>query len=461
MEWEPEVVVLGAGYVGLTLGLFLASRRVPVLIVDTDAAKVERLQRGDSTIYEADIRECLTTALESGCLRFSSRPPQGARAWIVAVPYLPSELTPDGPSQYLNCLEPIRGLGSTPPVVMIRSTVPVGFTRSKIIPRLETLLGGRLDRDFFLSVCPERTLTGKAIEELGALPQLIGGSRPSVEKTLPLFERCGVSCVPLEPFEAAELGKAICNLSRLAQFNLANFFGLCCEAFGVNAQELRPALMAQYPRLQFPDPGPGVGGSCLPKDSLVLWDGLLAQALNRDPAGEVWAYPRQQYHLNEQLIARVAQAVVDFVRPHGALPVLACGIAFKGMPRTDDTRNSVGLKIVQQLQRAGVEVRVYDLGVQPAAVRALGLQPAAAPMDPAGYAAILLLNNDPGYLRLLEEGIPPGTEKTVDLYDPWRLLLADNPSVFAKAVPLDRLREQIRSRSSSEGSDTAAIGKDR
>ena len=452
---------MGAGYVGLTLGLFLASRRVHVLIVDTDAAKVQRLQRGESTIYEADIREALSGTLETGCLHFSTRPPKGAPAWIVAVPYLPSELSPDSTPHYLNCLEPIRGMGSTPPVILIRSTVPVGFTRSKIAPHLEMLLGGHLDRDFFLSVCPERTLTGKAIEELANLPQLIGGSRPSIEKSVPLFERCGISCVPLEPFETAELGKAICNLSRLAQFNLANFFGLCCEAFGVNAQELRPALMAHYPRLQLPEPGPGVGGSCLPKDSLVLWDGLLSQALTGDPAGEVWAYPKQQYLMNEQLIARVAQAVVDFVRPHGALPVLACGIAFKGTPRTDDTRNSVGLKIVQALQKAGVQVRIHDLEVKPEAILALGLQPAVAPLDPSGYAAILLLNNDPGYLRLLEEGILPESGKTVDFYDPWRLLLADHPSVFARAVPLARLREQLRSRFLTEDSRATVANEER
>ena len=161
---EPEVVVMGAGYVGLTLGLFAASRRVRVLIVDTDAGKVERLRRGDCTIYEADIRESLAEALRAGFIRFDSQPPErGACRWIVAVPYIPSHFSADSADSYLKCLEPIRGDGSGPPVVMVRSTVPVGFTRSRIVPRLESLLGGSMDKDFFVSVCPERTLTGKGI----------------------------------------------------------------------------------------------------------------------------------------------------------------------------------------------------------------------------------------------------------------------------------------------------------
>lgn len=445
---ESPVVVVGAGYVGLTLGLFIASRRVPVLVVDIDEKKVERLQRGDSTMYEANLQDLLSEALKSGCLSFSTQAPaRGARHWFIAVPYIPSELSEHTVTRYLESLQLIRGEGSTPPVVMIRSTVPVGFTRAKIIPRLTELFGKPVDKGFFLSVCPERTLTGVAIQELAAMPQLIGGSPASVAETVPFFERCGVSHVVLEQYEAAELGKSICNLSRLSQFNLANFFGLCCEAFGINAPELRRALTMQYPRLQLSEPGPGIGGSCLPKDSLVLTDGLNA-ALEADPtvtaaARNVWNYPRQQYVMNDHVIAYTAQAAVDFVSADASRPVLALGIAFKGVPRTDDTRNSVGLKIVEALKRSGIDVRVFDLGVHAPAIQTLGLKPATLPIDPVAYSSILLLNNDPGYLEVLQSGLLPDATGTVNVFDPWRLL-ADTSTVFARAVPFARLAQQLR-----------------
>ena len=464
---ESPVVVVGAGYVGLTLGLFMASRRVPVLVVDIDEQKVERLQRGDSTMYEANLQEALTTALASGFLNFSTHAPaRGARHWFIAVPYIPSELSEqDTAARYLESLKLIRGDGSAAPVIMIRSTVPIGFTRSKIIPRLTQLFSKPVDAGFFLSVCPERTLTGVAIQELAAMPQLIGGSPASVAETLPLFERCGVSPIVLEQYEAAELGKSICNLSRLSQFNLANFFGLCCEAFGINAPALLKALSLHYPRLQLSVPGPGIGGSCLPKDSLVLTDGLNA-ALDADPtvastAREVWTFPRQQFLMNEHVIAYTAQAAVDFVTadasstigsPAGAdspspraarSPVLALGIAFKGVPRTDDTRNSVGLKIVEALKRSGIDVRVFDVSVHAPAVQKLGFTPASLPIDPIAYSSILLLNNDPGYLEVLQSGLSPDAAGTVNLFDPWRLL-ADTSTVFARAVPFARLAQQLR-----------------
>ena len=453
MEQEP-VVIIGAGYIGLTLGLFIASRRNSVLVFDTDAEKIERLQHGDSTIYEEDVREALSTARQSGSLHFSVQPPaQGARCWVIAVPYLPSELCEDSADRYLRCLQPIRGAGSSPPLVMIRSTVPVGFTRSKIGPRLTELLGEPLDTGFFLTVCPERTLTGKAIQELSSIPQLVGGSRASVAQTLPILERFGFSCTALESFEAAELGKAFCNLSRFAQFNFSNFLGLCCERFGVNTHELIRALENHYPRLNLSTPGPGVGGSCLPKDSLVLMDGLTKPFSQQ----EVWNYPRQQYQVNEEVIACVAQAVVDFTRPRAACPVLALGIAFKGFPRTDDTRNSVGRKIVEALLRNRVDVRVHDLTVSVSSIKALGFQPACCPIDPAAYSSILLLNNDPAYLELLRSGLSPNTMGAVGLYDPWRLLLTDSPTLFAGAVPLSKLYEQLQARIAAKGTGEALL----
>lgn len=454
MEQKPDVIVVGAGYVGLTLGLFIASRRVSVLLVDTDAGKVERLQRGDPTLYEKDLGDLLSKTLESGALRLGVQAPaHGARYWIIAVPYLPSELSENTAERYLECLKPIRGRDSLPPTVMIRSTVPAGFTRSRIVPRLREILGAEPDQGFFVSVCPERTLTGEAVRELGTLPQMVGGSPASLEETQAFFKRCGVSCIALESYEAAELGKAICNLSRFSQFNLVNFFGLCCEAFGINAPELLSALRTHYPRLQLPLPGPGVGGSCLPKDSLVLQDGLDALSLTG-----VWDYPKEQYRLNERVITHTAKAVVEFVRESVDRPILACGVAFKGTPRTDDTRNSVGMKIVETLRRNKVDVRVHDLEVRPSVLRSLGLEPAVLPIEPAAYGAILLLNNDPGYLDVLRGGLSPDNPGTVGLYDPWRLLLSDGSSVFARAVPLAQLCEQleVRRRSTAE-----ALGKTR
>lgn len=455
MERKPEVVILGAGYVGLTLGLLIASRKISVLLLDTRADKVEQLRRGRSTIYESGIQEMLQEALAAGLIGFSSHPPvEGANLWIVAVPYLPREFTGGGEAHYLECLRSIRGNGSTPPVVMIRSTLPVGFTRSKLLPRLAEHLGGVVDQGFFITVCPERTATGVALQELAATPQLVGGSPASVAQTLPFFERCGISCIPLENFEAAELGKSFCNLSRLAQFNLSNFFGLCCEQFGINAQALLQALSTHYPRLQLPVPGPGVGGSCLPKDSLVLFDGLTDAVLENLPAEssarQVWSTPKQQYLLNEQIISSAAQAVLDFTVPVASRPILALGIAFKGVPRTDDTRNSVGLRIVQTLQSNQRDVRVHDLTVSETSVRALGFRPASFPLDLNVYSAVLLLNNDPGTLELLSSVLSPNVTGSIRLYDPWRLILADHPTVFAQNVPLSRLHEQLRPRDTVE-----------
>ena len=168
-----------------------------------------------------------------------------------------------------------------------------------------------------------------------------------------------------------------------------------------------------------------MGGFCLPKDSTVLRDSLWSVEEPRPAFREIIDSPRQTYELNQNIIryhAELVQAITS-----NCSRVLGVGIAFKGVPQTDDTRDSVGLAIVQHLISAGRNVEVYDRTVSQERLRALNVPLASMPLDLARYDGVLVLNNDPGYVELLPTR---PTSPPIVLYDPWRLVVDNNESIY-------------------------------
>lgn len=433
-EGWADTVVVGAGYVGLTLALHLAYKGVKVLVIDKDSEKVKKLSRGGITIGEVGVAERLKLCRKAGTISFSDQPPAGAASWIIAISYFPGR-----PELFTAVFASVRGLPGKPPLVVIRGTVPIGFTRSHVLPELEKCLHGKLDRDFYLASCPERTLSGAALEELSALPQLVGGSEASSSRAAALFERAGITSLRLPSIEAGELAKVFANYARLVQFNLTNFLGVLCHQFNISDEEMVKTISAGYGRLNFLKPaGPGVGGFCLPKDSLVLYDGMQELGQSCPVLRDLSKYPRHQYDLNQSIIAYHQQRVKDLTR--SCRRILALGIAFKGVPKTDDTRDSVGVKMVRYLLDAGKRVEVFDSVVSEDQIRALGFSPVRRPLKIEGYDALLVLNNDPDYRLVISEDLGGRRDGAIALYDPWQMVTGKDELIFQQAYHLRLLK---------------------
>ena len=437
MSGKPEVAIIGAGYVGLTLALHMASSGLRVLVVDREEEKISKLRMGKATIFEKKMEKTLRGCLDSRRLEFSTTTSEGVPSWVIATPYVH-----DSKEDFTGVLDLVKGRGDKPPLIVIRTTVPSGYIRTRVLPELERRFKGELDRDFYLSSAPERTICGSALEELRSLPQLVGGSSKSVGKTIRLFERSGTPCKPLSSLEAAELSKLFSNFARFVQINLSNYFGVLCHQYGISEEVLINAIKESYPRLSFLcSPGPGAGGFCLPKDSLILQEGIKGMESTHF-LRNLCNYPLYQYQLNEDVIQYHLHEVKEFIKD--SKRVLAIGMAFKGIPQTDDTRSSVGVFIVRGLIQSGREVYVYDRSVSADKLRALQLPLASNPLDLSGFDALLLLNNDPGYRGILASAISTGTKKTIALYDPWRLLLKGGESVFQRAFSCKDLRDRLQ-----------------
>ena len=141
-------------------------------------------------------------------------------------------------------------------------------------------------------------------------------------------------------------------------------------------------------------------------------------------------FPKDQFELNENIICYHIEKLKSlFSTPE---PISALGIAFKGIPKTDDTRDSVGLKIVRGLMRMGFDIRVYDLMISREEICGLGLVPAEPPFKGEEYEGIFVLNNDPDYRDFLIDNFIGFLGGSYTLYDPWRVFVAGEESIFQK-----------------------------
>ena len=223
--WEQRVathrhmVIIGLGYVGLTLALALAEAGFMVTGVDNDHDKVDSLKKNKSYIHEIGLAELLRENLNKNFFPSDTIPEDGDVFIISVGTPVEKRSSGDSPLPNLNYLD--SAIDSIIPnlkngnLIVLRSTVPVGTCRDYVIPRLENGTGMQCGLDFHLSFAPERTAEGKAIKELRELPQIIGGyNQDSVEATVALFRDLTPTIIRVESLEVAEMAKLLNNTYR-------------------------------------------------------------------------------------------------------------------------------------------------------------------------------------------------------------------------------------------------------
>lgn len=238
-------------------------------------------------------------------------------------------------------------------LVILRSTVKVGTTRDVVSPILAAS-----GKSFDIAMCPERTLEGQALQELRELPQIVGADDPAVsDRAAAIFRRLTNSIVQVSSPEAAEIIKLVDNTYRDVHFAFANEVARLCDAFGVNAHEVISSGKLGYKRTSVPLPGL-VGGPCLEKDPHIL----LQSARTRGIELEITVAGRL---VNERQPVETVRFISDEVAKRNLtspLRISLLGMAFKGIPATDDLRGSMSVKVLDEVKKAhpDAEIRLFD-----------------------------------------------------------------------------------------------------
>lgn len=433
--WEQRVathrhiVIVGLGYVGLTLALVLAERGFRVTGVDVNPVIVSLLSQGQSHIHEVGLHEILREQIGRN-FSVSQNIPADGDVFVVAVgtPVLKptsNDMVPTPRMDYLRDASEAVGKCLSPgSLVVLRSTVPPGSTRNFVLPILERESGLKAGTEFHLAFAPERTVEGNAIEELYMLPQVVGGiNEDSVEATVALFRDVTSNIIRVESLEAAEMVKLINNCYRDLVFAFANEMAQIGSIFNLDITKVIRAANQGYPRNPVPLPSPGVGGPCLTKDPYIL----TSVAEKHGITHTLSQYGR---NVNESMHAFVADAVIDQLRQLGKDPVqasvLVCGLAFKGEPETTDLRGSTSIEIIHLLQRRVGRLTCHDPIVPPDILRAEGLEPLELPEGFSDQDAVLILNNHRFYgkldvFQMMRKLRAPGI-----IYDAWHMLRPDD-----------------------------------
>lgn len=256
-------------------------------------------------------------------------------------------------------------------------------------------------------MCPERTVEGKALEELRTLPQIISGNNSTaISMARQVFEKISPNVIEAETLEEAELAKLYCNTWRDINFSVGNAFCLAAQKFGVDGVNVITLANAGYSRAGIPRPG-FVAGPCLEKDAYILTDNMPDCA------------SRNLILTARKISESLEDYVVSWVRRqiNSETPVVLSGMAFKGRPETSDLRGSSSVNIAKKLLMAGYTLRLHDFVTPAEDLEALNFGAVFEDLPTAcnGAAALLVLNNHQGY----EDFQPP--EVNLKILDTWKV----------------------------------------
>jgi len=343
--------VIGIGRVGLPLALVFANSGINVIGIDKNKEYVEKIKRGEKPFNEQGIEEYMQTNNFIPITDIKSGIEKSNILILTIGTPITEHMRPDY-SQLHSAINSIADTDIAGKLIIIRSTVSPGTVENFVKPLLEKKTGLKAVKDFGLTVCPERILEGKALEEIMDLPEIVGGfDDTSIEITSELFKKINKDKkIFITTPKAAELAKLFTNVYRYINFALANEFGLLAEDYGEDAHEIIKILNDGYSRGGVPVPGM-TGGPCLSKDGYYLISNLVFP----DFILTGW---RLNESIPQHIINRLKKRLNNKGKSLHDCKVAILGLAFKA--GIDDTRYSPAVRLVELLKNEGAEVNVHD-----------------------------------------------------------------------------------------------------
>lgn len=355
------VAVYGLGKLGLPIAAAFAEACGNVVGADVDPAVVESVNRGEChRVREPDLPALVERTVADGSLEAVADPRRAAQEAAIHVIVVPTLLT-GGMEPDLSNIEAVgRAIaGGLDPgdAVFLESTVPPGTCRELLLPLLTAEGNVPLDA-FGLACCPERTRSGDALANIrGTFPKVIGGVDRESERvaTLVYGELTSSELVTVADASTAEAVKVFEGIYRDVNIALANELATYVDSIPVDVREAIAAANT-LPLCQLHDPGPGVGGHCIP----IYPYFLLASRDGPDRADELIPTARA---VNDRMPGYVAEVMVRRLGEHGVeaadATVAILGLTYR--PGVPETRNSPARGIARRLADLGVDV----LGVDP------------------------------------------------------------------------------------------------
>jgi UDP-N-acetyl-D-glucosamine dehydrogenase len=410
-----KIGIIGLGYVGLPLAVAFAESGHDVVALDTDTGKVESLERGES--YIEDIADAALAPLGERLHPTTSHADfASCEAVIICVP---TPLTGSREPDLTYLLEAGVALAQVlqaGQLVVLESTTYPGTTRERLAPLLEES-GLSAGSDFHLAFSPERIDPGRTDYTVRTTPKLVGGlTADCTERARELYALICDQVVVLSSPEAAELSKLLENIFRSVNIAFVNELAQLCDRLKIDVWEVIDAASTKpFGFMRF-DPGPGMGGHCLPIDPFYL----AFKAREHDFYPEFIELAGKMNQAQPAFCAeRIDRALNEAGKPVKGSKILLLGVSYKA--GVGDTRESPALKIAQLLRDLGGDVSYHDPHVPELPKLGLGSVDLDAALASADVAAIVTAHPSLDY-----EAIAAATPLLVDFRGVTRGIDAEN-----------------------------------
>jgi UDP-N-acetyl-D-glucosamine dehydrogenase len=349
-----NIGIIGLGYVGLPLAVAFAQAGHAVQGVDVDSSKVAALGAGRSYIEDipSHVLESLGDAFQAST-RYADL--THADAVLICVP---TPLTPNREPDLTPLLDTTRALTAVlgrGQLIVVESTTYPGTTREQLAPLLEES-GLTAGRDFNLAFSPERIDPGRTDFTMRTTPKVVGGLTDAcLQRAVELYSIVCDTVVPVSTTDAAELTKLLENIFRSVNIALVNEMAIIADRMGIDIWEVVEAAATKpYGFMRF-EPGPGMGGHCLPVDPFYLsW-----RAREFDVAAE---FVELSGTVNQRMplfcVEKIGRALNDQAKPFRGSRVVLMGVSYKA--GVGDMRESPAVKIIRLLLERGVQLAYHD-----------------------------------------------------------------------------------------------------
>lgn len=395
-----NIVIIGAGYVGLVSGACFADFGHQVTCVDIDAKRIANLNTGKSPIYEPGLEQLLATNLAAGRLLFATGANEavaGADVVFLAVGTPTRGADGEADLSFVHAaareIAPILRAGA---VIAIKSTVPVG-TGDSVAGAVRQARGAD---DVAIVSNPEFLREGAAIEDFKRPDRIVVGVEDERARVVmsEVYRPLYLNQAPIlfTTRRSAEITKYAANAFLAMKVTFINEMADLCEAAGGNVQDVARGLgLDRRIGPKFLNAGPGYGGSCFPKDTrALLATGRRFEVPMRLVAATIAVNDERQAAMVGKIVEACSGDVAG--RRIGVL-----GLTFK--PETDDIRESPALGIAAALIAAGAEVVAYDpAGMAAASVQVPELVAAEGPYEVAEQADAVVLMTEWNAFRSLD-----------------------------------------------------------
>jgi UDP-N-acetyl-D-glucosamine dehydrogenase len=390
-----RVGVVGLGYVGLPLAVEFAKAGFTVVGIDVDRSKVERVLRGENYIADVEDSE-LQSAVRTGRLSATDD-------WNVVVDLdvlivcVPTPFNRNKEPDLSAVVAAVHAIGTRlrrGHLVVLESTTYPGTTEEVLQPLLGES-GLRVGTDFGLAYSPERVDPGNRLYQIPNTPKVVGGVTPTCSRlAAALYRAIVVKVVPVSSPRVAEMVKLLENIFRNVNIALVNELMMLCDRMGIDIWEVVEAAATKPFGFMSFQPGPGVGGHCIPVDPVYLsWKAREYDFYTNfiDLAAEV------NGNMPYFVAQKTTRALAAQGRALSTAKVLVLGVAFKR--DVGDVRNSSALRLMELLAQDGAAISYHDPYVPELQLRGSTLQ--SVELTPAALAAAdcVLIHTDHSVFR--------------------------------------------------------------